>query len=174
MFQVGDAVVHPAQGAGVVTDIEELRRRGQDRSYYRIELTSPPRTSVMVPVSDADERGVREALSGSRLKRVWRVLAGVPQSLPDDFKTRRAALIGKLSSGKARQVAEVLRDLAWRRRNENGLTTTERRLYRKGMDILAGEIAAAKGIDLEAVRLRVGNRISDDLTEYRDSDEDQL
>jgi CarD family transcriptional regulator len=174
MFQVGDAVVHPIRGAGVVTDIEELRRRGRDKSYYRIELTSPPRTSVMIPVSDAEEYGVREALSGSNLKRVWRVLTKAPQSLPDDFAERRAVLRGKLSSGETRQVAEALRDLAWRRRSEDGLTTTERRLYRKGMNILAGEIAASRGTDLEAVKRRVGNRISEGLTEYRDSDADQL
>ena len=170
MFQVGDAVVHPAQGAGVVTDIEELRRRGQDRSYYRIELTSPPRTSVMVPVDDAEERGVREAISGSGLKRVWRVLTGSPQMLPDDFATRRAAIKGKLSSGKIRRVAEALRDLAWRRRQEGSLTTTERRLYRKGMDILAGEIAAAKGVDLEDVKLQVGRQIGEGFNQIQSSD----
>jgi CarD family transcriptional regulator len=172
MFQVGDAVVHPAQGAGVVTDIEEFRRRGQDKSYYRIELTSPPRTSVMVPVDDAEERGVREAASASRLKRVWRVLTGSPQLLPDDFATRRAAINDKLSSGKIRRVAEALRDLSWRRRQEGHLTTTERRLYRKGMDTLAGEIAVAKGIDLEAVKLQVGDRISEGFTRHQGSDVD--
>jgi RNA polymerase-interacting CarD/CdnL/TRCF family regulator len=57
-----------------VTDIEELRQRGRDKSYYQIELASPPRTSVMIPVSDAEGYGVREALSGSKLKRVWRVV----------------------------------------------------------------------------------------------------
>ena len=145
MFQIGDAVVHPAQGAGVVTDIEEFRRRGQDKSYYKIELTSPPRTSVMVPVDDAQAHGVREAVSGSRLKRVWCVLTGSPQMLPNDFATRRDAIKDKLSSGKIRQVAEALRDLAWRRRQEGRLTTTERRLYRKGMDVLAGEKLSLKG-----------------------------
>jgi RNA polymerase-interacting CarD/CdnL/TRCF family regulator len=102
------------------------------------------------------------------------VLTKAPQSLPDDFAERRAVLRGKLSSGETRQVAEALRDLAWRRRSEDGLTTTERRLYRKGMNILAGEIAASRGTDLEAVKRRVGNRISEGLTEYRDSDADQL
>jgi RNA polymerase-interacting CarD/CdnL/TRCF family regulator len=170
MFQVGDAVVHPVRGAGVVTDIEEFRRRGRDRSYYRIELTSHPRTSVMVPVNDAEEHGVREAIPASKMKRVWRVLARVPQSLPDDFTVRRAALKDKLGSGEARQVAEALRDMAWRRSREGGLTTTERRLYRKGMNILAGEIAAVRGSDLEAVKLKVGNRISKNLTQYRVSD----
>jgi RNA polymerase-interacting CarD/CdnL/TRCF family regulator len=52
--------VYPIRGAGVVADIEDLHRRGQDRSYCRIELTSYSRTSVMMPVSDAEQRSVRE------------------------------------------------------------------------------------------------------------------
>jgi RNA polymerase-interacting CarD/CdnL/TRCF family regulator len=169
MFEVGDAVVHPAQGPGVVTDIEELHRRGRDRSYYKIELTSPPRTSVMVPVSDAEEHGVREAMPASKVKRVWRTLDTAPQSLPEDFAARRAALKEKLGSGETRQVAEALRDMAWRRRQE-GLTTTERRLYRRGMNVLAGEIAATRGADLEAVKLQVGSRIHEGLNRHRDDD----
>jgi RNA polymerase-interacting CarD/CdnL/TRCF family regulator len=161
MFQIGDAVVHPVRGAGIVTDIEELCRRGRDKSYYKIELTNPPRTSVMIPVSDVEGHGVREAMSASDMKRMWRVLTRAPKSLPDDFTERRAALQDKLGSGEVRQVAEALRDLAWRRQREGGLTTTERRLYRKGMDILAGEIAAAGGRELEAVKLQVRNRISE-------------
>ena len=169
MFQVGDAVVHPLLGAGVVTEIEELRRRGRDRSYYKIEMTNHPRTNVMVPVSDAEEHGVREAISASRVKRVWRVLTSPPRSLPGDFAARRAALSDKLSSGETNRVAEALRDLAWRRMKEGHLTTTERRLYRKGMNILAGEIAAAKGVGLGAVKLQVGNWISEGLMQHRDT-----
>ena len=70
MFEVGDAVVHPVRGAGVVTDIEELQRDGGNKAYYKIKLLSQVRTSLMVPVKDAATRGLRHAVERSKLGRV--------------------------------------------------------------------------------------------------------
>ena len=38
MFEIGDAVVHPTRGAGVVTGFKELQRRGTSERYYKIKL----------------------------------------------------------------------------------------------------------------------------------------
>jgi RNA polymerase-interacting CarD/CdnL/TRCF family regulator len=50
----------------------------------------------------------------------------------------------KLSSGDALKIAEAVRDLAWRRENGHTLTIHGRRLYKKGMAYLAGEVASVQ------------------------------
>jgi len=159
MFEVGDVVVHPIRGAGVVTDIKELQRRGNNRQYYKIRLLSHARTSLMIPVKGASARGLRRAIKESRLNRVWHVLCSNPKKLPADYEARYELLEHKLRSGDLFQVAEAMRDLTWRRQEENGLTWGERQVYRRGIKLLAGEIAAAQGtgvLDAEAeVRVRL-------------------
>ena len=167
MFQIGDAVVHPIHGAGIVTDIAELKRRGHSEPYYRIELLNQPRTSVMISVGSAEERGMREAIAASRLERVWRVLNSSPRPLPTDHTVRHELLRDKLRGGDVHRVAEVLRDLVWRRRLKGHLTTVERSLYRKGVSLLAGEIAASRDIDLVDAKLRVWKRIRKSLTQHQ-------
>jgi CarD family transcriptional regulator len=159
MFEVGDAVVHPVRGAGVVTDIEELQRDGGNKAYYKIKLLSQVRTSLMVPVKDATTRGLRRAIRRSKLSRVWRVLLGKPKRLPADYRTRYELLEEKLQSGNLLKIAEVVRDLARRLQNQNSPTVGDRRKYRQGMKLLAAEIAAARDDDLAHVEAQVRARL---------------
>jgi RNA polymerase-interacting CarD/CdnL/TRCF family regulator len=115
----------------------------------------------MVPVSSARDQGVREAITLSGVGQVWRVLNSPPHSLPADYAVRHELLKDKLHSGDACRVAEVLRDLAWRWGQKGHLTAVERRLYRKGVGLLAGEIAAIKDIDLLAAKLQVWKKVRD-------------
>jgi CarD family transcriptional regulator len=164
MFEVGDVVVHPIRGAGVVTDIKELQRRGDSKQYYRIRLLTHARTSLMIPVKGATAKGLRRAIKEYRLNRVWHVLCSNPKKLPTDYEARHELLEHKLRSGDLLQVAEATRDLTWRRQEQNGLTWGDRQAYRRGIKLLAGEIAAAQGtgvLDAEAeVRARLWGRLS--------------
>jgi RNA polymerase-interacting CarD/CdnL/TRCF family regulator len=57
------------------------------------------------------------------------------------------------------QVVEAVRDLAWRQHKKNGLTATGKRLYQKGINLLAGEVAAAQGTDLTDGEAQVRNQL---------------
>lgn len=144
MFKVGDAVVHPVRGAGVVIGIEERQRRGDDSLYYRIELLGQPAIRLMLPVSVAEEIGLRRAVSRARLEEVWETLCGNPQTLPGDNNERYQLLREKLRGGDVFQVAEVVRDMASRQQGERGLTTVGKRLYEESLTLLAAEVAAAQ------------------------------
>jgi CarD family transcriptional regulator len=148
MFKVGDAVVHPVRGAGVVVDIEERQLRGDDSLYYRIELLGQPAIRLMLPVSVAEEIGVRRAVSRARLEEVWATLNANPETLPGDNNERYQLLKEKLRGGDVFQVAEVVRDMASRQQGERGLTTVGKRLYEEGLMLLAAEVAAAQDSSL--------------------------
>jgi CarD family transcriptional regulator len=159
MFEVGDAVVHPVRGAGVVTDIEELQRDGGNKAYYRIKLLSQVRTTLMVPVKDAAVRGLRAAVQRSKLDRVWRVLLAKSKRLPADYEKRHELLEEKLQSSDLFQIAEVVRDLTGRLQNHSSPTAGDRRKYRKGIRLLAAEIAAVRDDDPAHVEAQVRARL---------------
>jgi CarD family transcriptional regulator len=148
VFEVGDAVVHPIRGAGVVTDIEELQRQGSNKAYYKIKLLSEVPTSLMIPVEEAKKIGLRYAIRQSKLNRVWSVLHSDPKKLPSNYKARYKVVESKLRTGDPLQIAEAVRDMAWRQKKKGSLNTRGRRMHKKGMRFLAGEIAATQGIDL--------------------------
>ncbi|RLC63097.1 MAG: hypothetical protein DRI48_08820 [Chloroflexi bacterium] len=161
MFEPGDAIIHPMRGAGIVVQIEERQWQGNDALYYRIKLIGQPGTSLMVPVSAAEEIGLRRAITQSELKNVWRVLRADPETLPADHKTRYKLLEDKLHTGDALRVAEAVRDMAWRKKRQGSLTTMGKRIYREGLTILAGEIAATQGDELANAEAQIRAKLEE-------------
>jgi CarD family transcriptional regulator len=158
-FKVGDAIIHPIRGAGIIVDLIKRQWHGNDKIYYKVELLSHPDTNLMIQTSAAERLGMRHAVSQSELKKVWRVLLAAPQKLPDDHKKRYAALDNKLHTGDVFQVAEMVRDMAGRRQEAGKFTTMGKRKYDEGISILAGEIAAVQGIDIDEAEAQVRKKL---------------
>jgi len=158
-FQVGETVVHPQYGAGVITEVQERHSLGPTRRYYSIRLLSDSQTTVMVAVGKEESVGLRQPISRARLSRVWRILRGEPQALPDEHKKRYAVIEGKLREGDVFQIAEVVRDLAWRREEKRNLTRVGSRLYETGLEFLASEIAGVQDGDVDAAEAQIAERL---------------
>jgi CarD family transcriptional regulator len=159
-FAVGDTIVHPNYGAGVVKDIKELDFFGSEKKrYYSIDLLSEPGTVVMVPVRNADKVGLRSPIPRSKLGQVWRVLRSDPQALPSDHKERYALVKDKLGCGDAIQIAEALRDMAWRREQKRSLTTEGKRLYERALRFLSAEVAVAQGSDSSSAEMQISQTL---------------
>lgn len=162
-FKTGDAVFHPVRGAGVVTGIKDRKWDGEEHRYYTIELLAHSGTRVMIPQSTAKDIGLRHAMSQAKLKKVWRVLRGDPRKLPKDHKDRYALIEEKLHTGDAFEVAEAVRDMAWRRKQEGKLTTRGKRIFDGAMMLLAGEIAAVQDIEVEEAEGQVRAKLQECL-----------
>lgn len=158
-FHVRDAVVHPNYGTGVITEIKERHILGQGKRYYSIDLLGEPGTTVMVPVGKEERVGLRRPITQKGLNRVWRILRAKPEDLPSDHKERYALIQEKLQEGDAFQIAEAVRDLAWRREEKRHLTTVGKRLYETGLVFLASELAAVQGSDVDTAEAQIAERL---------------
>jgi CarD family transcriptional regulator len=121
------------------------------------------RTSIKIPVQVAKEKGLRYAIQQSGLGQVWRVLCAVPKKLPANYKERYQLIESILRTGKILRIAEAVRDMAWRRKREGKLNTRGKRMYEKGVKLLAGEIAVAQDTDLAEAEAQVRNRLRERL-----------
>ena len=163
-FENGDVIVHPFRGAGVVMGVAKRELRGDgDRYYYRIRLMDQPGNKLMIPTDAVKQLGLRHAISQTELKKVWRVLRADPEVLPDDHKKRYQLLRDKFSTGGPFQVAEVVRDMAWRRQRNGRLNIQGKRLHEKGMSFLTGEIAAVQDIDLDDAEAQVRAKLTNSM-----------
>ena len=158
-FQVGETVVHPNYGAGVITEIQERHSLGPRKRYYSIELLGDPQTTVMVPLDKEESVGLRQPIPKARLSRLWRILRGEPEVLPDEHKERYAVIEGKLQEGDLFQIAEAVRDLAWRREEKRKLTTVGGRLYETSLGFIASELAGVQGSDVDAAQAQIAERL---------------
>ena len=162
-FTTGDAIVHPMRGAGIVERIVERTWHGKVESYYRIKLLGRSGTVLMIPTSVAEKVGMRCAISQSEMEQLWRVLLAAPKRLPNEHRNLTQLVQDKLGTGDVFQVAEVVRDMAWRRRKIH-LSETVKQLYEEGIRLLVGEIAATQDIEFTDAhtlfRARLGEHLS--------------
>jgi CarD family transcriptional regulator len=113
----------------------------------------------MVPLDKEESVGLRQPISKDRLSRVWRILRGEPETLPDKHKERYAVIEDKLENGDLFQIAEVVRDLAWRREEKRKLTVVGGRLYETSLEFLASELAGVQGSDVDTAEAQIAERL---------------
>jgi CarD family transcriptional regulator len=69
LFQIGDKIVYPMHGAGVIEIIEEREILGEKQQYYVIKM---PITNmqIMVPVEKASNVGIRPVVDMFTLEKL--------------------------------------------------------------------------------------------------------
>jgi CarD family transcriptional regulator len=155
MFDTGDAVMHPELGAGVVVGLSTIPLQDEVKEFYKINILSNTKTTIMVPIDGAEKLGLRHAISEVELDEVWNVLAKSAEELPDDNKKRYMILEAKLEKQDISNVAEIVRDLAWRRKQKKRLNRPAQRIYDKAMRLLTGEIAVSQSIQMQSAQAHI-------------------
>lgn len=147
MYAVGDKVVHPGYGPGVIKGIERRQVIGEAKDYYIIEMLTSDAT-LMTPVAQVDKVGLRPAIGTASIKRILKLLAEEPNTLSENFRERQFDIDERLKEGDVFVTAKVMRDMAWYR-HFNDLTKRDLQLMQRAEEIVAGELALAKGIDVK-------------------------
>ena len=142
MFHKGDRVVYPHHGAAVIEDLTEREILGERRTYFVLRLAHQDLT-LMVPVENTQEVGLREVCSKREVKKVFDILREEEVSkAPTNWNRRFKTNVEKLRSGDIFQVAEVVRSLSLREK-EKGLSAGEKRMLAKARQILISELTFA-------------------------------
>ncbi|HHV62945.1 MAG TPA: CarD family transcriptional regulator [Firmicutes bacterium] len=149
MFNVGDKVVYPMHGAGVIEAIEEREVLGKRQKYYvmRIPLGE---MKVMVPARSVEEVGLRGVIGREDVEKVFEVLKSAKTKMSSNWNRRYKANLEKIKSGDVFEVAEVVRNLSKRDR-EKGLSAGEKRMLESARQILISELVLAQGRDKDEV-----------------------
>ena len=144
MFSIGDQLVYPMHGAGVVEKIEDKFILGEMRSYYIITVLHG-RMQVMVPVEGSEQVGLRAITDHAGIQLMMDTLAAESTAMDDNWNRRNRDNMDKLKTGKVDQVAEVVRNLM-RADRVKKLSTGEKKLLNNARQILMGEIALVENV----------------------------
>ena len=159
-FEVGDNVVYPHHGAGVVLKRETRDMMGESRDYLTIKILHNDMT-VMVPCENAHRAGLRRVIDEEQVRRVIDVLTGAVSEMPKNWNRRFKYNREKIKTGDVYELAEVVRNLAIREW-EKGLSTGEKQMYTRAKKILASEFMYALDKDAEGAEQYI-----DELLEER-------
>ena len=149
MYNVGDHVVYPMHGAGVIVAIEEREVLGERQKYYIMQLPIGD-MKVMIPMNSVEELGLRQVISEDEVERVYQVLQGEETAMSSNWNRRYRANMEKIKSGDIYEVAEVVRNLTIRDA-EKGLSTGERKMLDTARQILVSELVIAQNSTKEEV-----------------------
>jgi len=153
MFNIGDRVVYPMHGAGVIEAVEEKDVGGATENYYVIKL-SMGEMKIMVPVSNVNLVGVREVIGKEEVMKVLDILKSKESLMSSNWNRRYRANMEKIKSGNIYEVAEVVRNLSLRER-EKGLSTGERKMLENARQILLSELVLAQNVTEDQVEAMV-------------------
>jgi len=149
MFKVGDKVVYPMHGAGVIEAIEFKELMGKDKEFYILKLPIK-NMKVMIPTDNAEGLGVRRVVDKGIFNDVMVLLAQHKESMPDNWNRRYRANLEKVKTGDIFEVATVVRNLEILDR-EKGLSTGERKMLNNSKQILISELTLSKDLKEEEV-----------------------
>ena len=157
-FDVGDKVVYPHHGAAVIERREEREAFGEIAEYLVLRLAYGDLT-LMVPTNKTDEVGLREVINDEEVEEVFVVLRKKEVRMPTNWSRRFKNHQEKLKSGDPYQVAEVVRNLSIRER-ENGLSAGEKRMLSEARKILVSELTFAIDVDEEAAEAKLDEALA--------------
>ncbi|MCF6462468.1 CarD family transcriptional regulator [Clostridium sp. Cult1] len=138
MFNIGDKVVYPMHGAGIIEGIEEKEILGEKRKYYIMRMPIGD-MKVMIPVDNVEEIGIREIINNDDLEKVLNILKGDRTKMPQNWNRRYRINMEKIKSGDIFEIASVVRNLMLRDA-EKSLSTGERKMLNSAKQMLISEI----------------------------------
>ena len=168
MFNIGDKVVYPMHGAGIIQDIEEKNILGEKTEYYIIKM--PGEVKVMVPTAKAEEIGMRNIIDGETASKVFQVLETDSTEMSLNWNKRYRDNMEKMKSGDIYEVADVVRNLSFKQK-ERGLSTGEKKMLLNAKQILVSELTLAENAQKEAIEELVDSKIDKSFAEYNGLDE---
>jgi CarD family transcriptional regulator len=148
-FQIGDKVVYPNQGVGIVEQISTRNLTGQPEMFYLLKLGSTS-MRVMVPLGSVANVGLRRVTKTSEIGNIFEYLIKGRCKSAADWKGRFKENSEKMRSGSLMQVAEVLKTLIILNQAKP-LSFREKKMLDRSWQLLVDEIAVARGQAKEAV-----------------------
>jgi CarD family transcriptional regulator len=144
-FNVGDKVVYPNQGVGIIEQVSSRNLTGQPEMFYLLKLSSSS-MRVMVPMQNVVNIGLRRVAKSREVGSILEYLERGRCKSAQDWKDRFKENSEKMRAGSLQQVAEVLKSLLILNQAKP-LSFREKRMLDRAWALLVDEIAVARGLD---------------------------
>lgn len=153
LYNIGDKIVYPMHGAGIIEAIEDKIILGKKQSYYVLKMSMTGEMTVMLPVSSCEEIGVRFVIDKAEAKKVLEAFKNASIEDNANWNQRHRDNMQKIKTGDIYQVLVVVKDLMYRDKSK-GLSTSERKMLNNAKQIMVSELvlsSVAGKDDIESI-----------------------
>ncbi|ASZ16812.1 transcription factor YdeB [Bacillus paranthracis] len=144
LFQIGDNIVYPMQGAGIIKAIEEKEIAGKKQQYYVIKM-SASNMEIMIPEGKILSSNIRPVTDITALIHIINIFQHGESDRLLTWKQRYKLNTDKIKTGKMQEGAEVVRDLM-RIQKEKALNASEKKMLDNAHEFLISELGLIEGI----------------------------
>ncbi len=160
-FQVGDKVIYPNHGLGVIERIEEKTILGTTCGFYHLHMASND-TTVLVPLTNADGVGLRRAIDNDEVERLFELLSDGKIDSQQNWKGRFKDNSDRMRSGSIYDVAEVLKSLTFLSKSKS-LSFREKRMLDRARFLIVSEVSEVVREPNESVEARLDRALDRSL-----------
>ena len=155
MFQIGDLIVHPMHGAGVIDDVIQEKVAGKLKEYYVFKM--PVGGLVLkIPTANCQAIGIRSIISEAEAEAFFAGIPALEVESSANWNKRYQENLLRLKSGNLNEVARVVKGLMDSRR---GLSTGERKMLHSAKQIIISEIALVEGCAYQDAEARLDHAV---------------
>jgi CarD family transcriptional regulator len=152
-LKIGDKVIYPAQGIGIIENIQQEFYNGQSFRSLHIRLLCN-NTLVVIPSSSTAEIGLRRPISQKSVNKFFSFLKNCSVDISSDWKDRYKENFDLMKSGQLEDIAVVYKTLYFLSRTKP-LSFREKKMMEKARDLITSELAASSCSSPEKISVKL-------------------
>jgi len=141
-FDIGDKVVYPNHGVGIVEQISNRAIGSTVERFYLLRIKSSG-LKVMIPLRNVNNVGLRRVVKNSEIEKILEYLTDGRCESHSDWKCRLKENSDKMRTGSLMDVAAVLKSLL-QLSQQKPLSVAEKKMLERTRYLLVSEIAMAR------------------------------
>jgi CarD family transcriptional regulator len=138
-FKVGDKVIYPNHGLGIVERVEEKTILGTTCGFFHLRIVSNE-TIVLVPVANVDGVGLRKAITDEEVEHLFSLLGDGKIDNHQNWKGRFKDNSDKMRTGSIYDMADVLKSLTFLSKSKS-LSFREKRMLDRAKALIISEVS---------------------------------
>ena len=160
-FEIGDKVIYPNHGLGVIERIETKTIMGTTCGFYQLRMAGE--TTVFVPVDNVDGVGLRRAINDDEVQRLFNLLGDGKIDSHQNWKGRFKDNSDRMRTGSIYDVVEVLKSLTFLSKSKS-LSFREKRMLDRAKFLVVSEITEVMGEKTPVVEGKVEKALDKSFT----------
>jgi CarD family transcriptional regulator len=144
-FHIGDKVVYPNHGVGVIEQISSRSIGSTIEKYYLLNIKASS-LKVMVPCNNAGSVGIRRVVRNGEVQKILEYLSLVEELSPSDWKERFKDNSDRMRTGSLLEVAGVMKSLI-ALHQAKPLSFREKKMLERARFLLVSELAMSRSVD---------------------------
>ncbi len=155
MFEIGDKIVYPMHGAGVIVEKTLKTILGVEKEYYILSIPVGE-IKISVPIDKINDMGIRTIVDESEIDSILSTLKLEDVEINSNWNARYRENLEKLRLGELKGIAEVFRDL-YTLDLDRGLSMAEKKLLHSSKKMLISELSVVEGKKVAEVEKNLEN-----------------